>query len=101
MAIQSPPKSCNRLNQRASVLPADSMGPRAVTEHVEQPAVRVVPVPLVGHVAHVLQPADILLDERSVPGRIRGRASQRARLRPAHGRLPANPATAVPALQPQ
>lgn len=81
------------------LLVADTVGPRAVAEHVEQPAVRVVPVPLAGHVAHVLQPAHLLLDEHAVPGRFRGRAAQRARLRPVHGRLPARPA-AQP-LQPQ
>lgn len=77
------------------------MGSRAVAEHVEQPAVRVVPVPLAGHVAHVLQPADLLLDEHAVPGRFRRRAAQRARLRPMHGRVSAGSAAPVQPLQPQ
>lgn len=80
---------------------ADTVGPRAVAEHVEQPAVRVVPVPLAGHVAHVLQPADLLLDEHAVPDRFRRGAAQRARLRPVHGRVSAGPAAPVQPLQPQ
>lgn len=67
---------------------------------MEQPAVRVVCVSLAGHVAHVLQSADLLLDERSVPDRFRGRRPLRARLRPVRGRLPAVPAApAADALQ--
>lgn len=79
---------------------ADTLGPSAVAELVEQPAVRMVPVPLAGHVAYVLQSADLLLDEHAVPGRVRGRTAQRARLRPVHGRVPARAAAPVP-LQPQ
>jgi len=66
---------------------------------VEQPAVRLVPVPLAGHVAHVLQPADLLLDEHAVPDRVRGRAAQRARVRPVLGRLLAGHTTPVAPLQ--
>jgi len=66
---------------------------------VEQPAVRLVPVPLAGHVAHVLQPADLLLDEHPVPGRFRGGSAQRARVRPVLGRLPAGPTAPVAPLQ--
>lgn len=78
---------------------ADPVGPRTVAELVEQPAVRMVPVPLAGHVAHVLQPADLLLDEHPVPGRFRDRSAQRARVRPVLGRLPAGPTAPVAPLQ--
>lgn len=77
----------------------DPVGPRTVAELVEQPAVRLVPVPLAGHVAHVLQPADLLLDEHPVPGRFRGSSAQRSRVRPVLGRLPAGPTAPVAPLQ--
>lgn len=78
---------------------ADPVGPRTVTEHVEQPAVRLVPVPLAGHVTHVLQPADLLLDEHAVPGRFRCRSAQRSRVRPVLRRLLAGPTAPVAPLQ--
>lgn len=77
------------------------MGPPAIAEFVEQPAVRLVRVPLAGHVTHVLQSADLLLDECPVPGRFRDRAAQRAHVRPVYGRVPASPAAPVAPLQPQ
>lgn len=80
---------------------ADNVGPRAVAELVEMPTVRVGAVPLAGHVAHVLQPAHLLLDEHAVPRRFRRRAAQRARVQPVHGRIPASAAAPVPPLQPQ
>lgn len=82
-----------------SVCVVDPVGPRTVTELVEQPAVRLVPVPLAGHVAHVLQSTDLLLDEHPVPGRFRGRSAQRARVRPVLGRLPASPTAPITPLQ--
>lgn len=82
-----------------SVCVADPVGPRTVVELVEQPAVRLVPVPLAGHVAHVLQSTDLLLDEHPVPGRFRGRSAQRARIRPVLGRLPAGPTAPITPLQ--
>lgn len=78
---------------------ADLVGPRTVVEHVEQPAIRLVPVPLAGHVAHVLQPGDLLLDEHALPSRFRSRVAQRARVRPVHGRLSEGATTPVPSLQ--
>jgi len=66
---------------------------------VEQPPVRLVPVPLAGHVTHVLQSADLLLDEHPIPGRFRGRSAQRSRVRPVLGRLPAGPTAPVAPLQ--
>lgn len=68
---------------------------------METPAVHVVRVPLAGYVAHVLQSGDLLLDEHPVPGRFRGRATQRARLWSVHERVPAGPTAPVPPVQPQ
>lgn len=53
-------------------------GVRDVAARVEQPTVRVVRVSLAGHIAHVLQPADLLLHEYPVPSRFRVGAAQRA-----------------------
>jgi len=69
---------------------------------VEQSAVRLVPVPLAGHVAHVLQPADLLLDEHPVPDGFRGRSPQRSRVRAVFGRLfEGNTKPVAPVQQPQ
>lgn len=80
----------------------DPVGPRTFTEHMEQSAVRLVPVPLAGHVAHVLQPADLLLDEHPVPDGFRGRSAQCSRIRAVFRRLFEGYATSVaPVQQPQ
>lgn len=56
-------------------------GVRDVAARVEQPAVRVVRVPLAGYIAHVLQSVDLLLHEHPVPGRFRVGVSKHARIR--------------------
>lgn len=79
----------------------DDVGPQAVIEHVEIPAIHVVRVSLASHVTYVLQPGDLLLDEQPIPRRFRSSSPQRTRLRPVHGRVSTDAAATVPSVQPQ
>jgi len=71
--------TCYHYGTRAPHYVAGVEGVRDVAARVEQPAVRVVRVPLASHIAHVLQPVDLLLHEHPIQGRFRVGPAQRAR----------------------
>lgn len=70
---------------------ADHARRAARVRFVGRSAVRVVRFPLAGHVARVLQPARLLLDERALPRRVRAHAAARAAAASVHAAAAARP----------